>query len=221
MLINYIYTIMISNLKDDKLILIEYTYKENKLRVLKTITKMLIYRNIVSENFETIYSKFVESLKNDETVAYYKKDDEITYAVKFINKDIVSSSKNPDINTFINSENERDKYKFIIVNDIVPKYLNSLRSVKNTEIFLLREVLENLIDHDLVPKKQRILNKEEIIQFKNDYNPLNKDMPRILINDPCARYLNAKENDIIEIIRHDPMSGFCATYRLVVPGFMV
>ncbi len=62
----------------------------------------------------------------------------------------------------------------------------------------------------------RIMLKEEIDQLLDKYNIVVKDLPKIKLNDPATKLLDAKEGDVLEIKRDSKTAGQYSYYRLVV-----
>ena len=75
----------------------------------------------------------------------------------------------------------------------------------------------NLIEHIYVPSHE-ILSNEESQQIIETYNTRKRDMPKMLTNDPIARYYNMQPGQICRIIRPSETSGFVSYYRLVIKG---
>jgi DNA-directed RNA polymerase subunit H len=64
--------------------------------------------------------------------------------------------------------------------------------------------------------KYRIMLKEEVDQLLSKYNIVIKDLPKIKVNDPAVKLLDAKEGDVLEINRSSKTAGQYNYYRLVV-----
>ncbi len=62
----------------------------------------------------------------------------------------------------------------------------------------------------------RIMLKEELDQLLSKYNIVIKDLPKIKVNDPAVKLLDAKEGDVLEIKRNSKTAGQYNYYRLVV-----
>lgn len=201
----------------DKLSSVEYTYLEKKHKALETIAKMLINRNVVDTSVENIYDNFKKSLDtNNDEIATYNYNS-ISYKVKFIQRQVQTIKKTPEIEVFL--EEHAKHYKFLIVSGINEKVKKFLSSVINLEIFTLSEIIINVIDHYLVPK-HKLLTSTEKDKLIKEYELKNKDLPRIYISDIISRYYNAQIGDIFEIERYSPISGYSTFYRLVVPGII-
>jgi len=83
-------------------------------------------------------------------------------------------------------------------------------------VYLLeKESKVNILKHELVPE-HIILNDEERKQLLEKLKILPENLPKILSNDPVVKAINAKEGDIIKIIRKSPTAGLSIYYRLVV-----
>ncbi len=69
--------------------------------------------------------------------------------------------------------------------------------------------------NELVPKHE-ILSEEEKKKLLEKFNISLKQLPRILITDPCVKALGAKVGDVIKITRKSPTAGEYFYYRVVV-----
>lgn len=116
----------------------------------------------------------------------------------------------------------KDKYgegtKMILVlkekhNVIITKELTSEQYI-NVELFIFKDLIYNKVRHVGVPEHIK-LNEEEIKELLNKYKLNKRQLPRMQITDPVARYYGAKGGDIFKIIRKSESSGFYTTYRLV------
>ncbi len=73
------------------------------------------------------------------------------------------------------------------------------------------------IKHILVPVHKKISEKEKAELLKK-YNITVKELPKILINDPAIAELDAKEGDVVKIIRKSHTSGEIIYFRGVTSG---
>ena len=73
----------------------------------------------------------------------------------------------------------------------------------------------NILKHELVPE-HIILNEDEKNELLEKYRIKPKNLPKILTTDPVAKALNAKEGDILKIIRKSKTAGTSLYYRIVV-----
>jgi DNA-directed RNA polymerase subunit H len=72
-----------------------------------------------------------------------------------------------------------------------------------------------IVEHFLVPLHTK-LNDKEAAELLKYHNIAIKELPKIFIDDPAIRHLDAKENDIIKIVRVSPTSGKSIFYRGVI-----
>ena len=70
-------------------------------------------------------------------------------------------------------------------------------------------------DHNLVPE-HILLTPEEGEDVLRRYGIEAPQLPKIHVNDPAAKEINAKVGDIIKIIRRSPTANQSVFYRLVI-----
>jgi len=58
--------------------------------------------------------------------------------------------------------------------------------------------------HDLIPKHIKLSDKEKSQLFEK-YNVSLRELPKILKNDPAIARLNAREGDVIKVIRKNDL----------------
>jgi DNA-directed RNA polymerase subunit H len=75
-------------------------------------------------------------------------------------------------------------------------------------------VSKDILKHELVPS-HAVLSKSEIEKIFKDLDFEIEHLPRIKINDPVVKSIDAKKGDILEITRDSPTAGTFITYRLV------
>ncbi|MDP2750247.1 MAG: DNA-directed RNA polymerase subunit H [Nanoarchaeota archaeon] len=68
--------------------------------------------------------------------------------------------------------------------------------------------------HILVPKHVK-LNKDETKALFEHYKITNKELPRILKNDPAIVNLNVEIGDVVKITRNGSVAGTSVFYRTV------
>jgi DNA-directed RNA polymerase I, II, and III subunit RPABC1 len=88
---------------------------------------------------------------------------------------------------------------------------------QNTEVFTIDELLFVLIDHNLVPPHY-LLTSAEKDEYFGTFNHHPRDMKKILVNDPVAKFYGAKVGDLFKIVRPSITSGKDVDYRIVIPG---
>ena len=83
---------------------------------------------------------------------------------------------------------------------------------KNTRIFMGDELLFDITKHILVPKHTKYTEDYDILKKKLMIKHLDK-LPFIGFNDPVARFIGLKENDIVKIERNE-LSQNNVSYRI-------
>ncbi len=73
----------------------------------------------------------------------------------------------------------------------------------------------NILKHELVPE-HIILSENEKKKLLEKFKIKPKNLPKILTTDPVSKVLNAKEGDILKIIRRSETAGTSTYYRIVV-----
>lgn len=81
------------------------------------------------------------------------------------------------------------------------------------ETFQETDLIVNITKHKLVPKHIR-LSSEEKRQLLEKYRLRESQLPRILRDDPVAKYLGLKRGHVVKIIRRSETSGRYASYRI-------
>jgi DNA-directed RNA polymerase subunit H (RpoH/RPB5) len=193
----------------------EMTETERQHSALRTITNMLIARRWLSDQPDEHHSKLIENGKNDiiDTTFIHQGDKKV--AVKFYNAKLNTLKNDGEIDSFL--AKYPDYHKIFIVNEIAPKAEKQIADSKNNEVFRIMEIIRDISKHHLVPK-HILLTSEDSAKLMEEYKIKKKDMGRIYIDDPMARYLYAQKDDIIQIVRETINSGYSTYYRLVVPG---
>ena len=183
-----------------------YNEKEELKIIITNITNMLLNRNWITGEVDKLVEIILKSEDNSEYTIKEK------YKVKLYFQKI-SSIKKTDFEDFL--VNNKKLHKLVIVNEINPKIKTDILSYGNVEVFTKDEFMINIIDHIIIPK-HTLLNADEKKQFLEEYYVKPKDLPRIFITDPIARYYYAKVGDVFRIERPSITSGYSVIYRIVV-----
>ena len=117
------------------------------------------------------------------------------------------------------SMTENDGVVFVILSDInenTQEQFNELENkIPNITIFKYKSLMFNLIDHEYVPKHERITEKNtEKLKLDLMINDLEK-LPIIHKTDAVCRYYNFKPGDVIKVTR-DSLNKKHIAYRYVV-----
>ncbi len=75
----------------------------------------------------------------------------------------------------------------------------------------------SITKHEMVPK-QTLLNDKEKEEVLKKYEIALRQLPRISLNDPVIKLLNAKIGDVVKIQRKSETAGETTYYRVVVRG---
>ena len=73
---------------------------------------------------------------------------------------------------------------------------------------------KNILNHELVPR-HAILSKSEIEKIFKNLDFEIEQLPKIKVDDPVVKSIEAEKGDILEITRNSPTAGTFVTYRLV------
>jgi DNA-directed RNA polymerase subunit H len=73
----------------------------------------------------------------------------------------------------------------------------------------------NILNHELVPE-HIILKENEIKEVLEKFNIKPENLPKILLSDPAVKAINAKEGDILKIVRKSKTAGISIYYRIVI-----
>lgn len=186
---------------------IEKNVEDVRQTVLTNCVKMLNERGVQTFTVDNV-------LKQQSDDLIYNIGDKIV--CKIIFHKITAINKSYGMMEFV--ENYKDSKKIIVVKEINKRVLQHAKDINsNLEVFMEKELMINLIDHELVPK-HKVLSKEKGEEVLKSYIAKKKNMPKILSNDPVSRYYGVKPGDIFRIVRPSEKSGLVPTYRLVVKG---
>lgn len=72
----------------------------------------------------------------------------------------------------------------------------------------------DILEHMLVPKHE-IMSDSEIEDELSDADFVKENLPKIKIEDPVVKHINAKVGDVLRITRDSPTAGEFITYRIV------
>ena len=194
---------------------IEITSDEKTKRVLLNIIKMLSDRSVLDPTkCEKHHNDLIDSV-NDEFLFKIKSDfNDDLYIIKFVHYKLTTIKKITEIENILYNSYQHD-HKIFIVNDIVKKAYDQFLEFKNTEVFLEKELIINILDNILQPKFE-ILTKNERKQLIEEYQLLKKQLPRMLESDPVARYFNLKPGDMVRIIRQSITTCDSIYYRIII-----
>ena len=205
----------------------QYKSKEIvRLTVLTNICRMLVRRGYLSyekykmdsksseskiyvSKFDTIdNNKFIKFIgrKNDANI--YKIDLDKPYVnqnvsdnkfngntiiVKLIPQAVKDVTNSPLLNEFLRSY--KTYHKIVVFESISERVYTYINSIPNSEVFDEPRLMIDLMSHISAPIECSIIQDKDISHF------VNPKLCKILVNDPLARYYNAKKGDILRILR--------------------
>src|SRR5690606_26751152 len=151
------------------------------------IIKMLVERGLLDMSKRDKYIKQIIGTHSDDQTykleldypeKRYDKDNKIMI-IRLVNQKITSLSKSSGISDMLTTY--KSQPKIIVVPSINPKvrYLvqSDTTSYPNTEIFLEKELLINIIDHVSVPK-HILLSDDETKNVLDAYHAKRRDIPK-------------------------------------------
>ncbi|KAL6012742.1 DNA-directed RNA polymerases II 24 kDa polypeptide (RNA polymerase II subunit 5) [Asimina triloba] len=200
---------------------------ENLFRIRKTVLEMLRDRGYLVLDPEMqmtlaeFRAKFAEGdhiKREDLSILKEKPEDDRDKIFVFYSDEPKLGAKN--LKTYISRMKEENVSKAIIITqkNLTPyakKAIAEFSSKFAVEPFQESELLVNITHHHLVPVHQ-LLNSEEKKAMLQHYALKERQLPRILVTDPIARYYGLKRGEVVKITRPSENAGSYETYRWVV-----
>ena len=187
--------------------------KNDKIQtVIKTLCRIISERKYSNKSLKEIFDKLKPLINDDQLV--FTIDDK-KFGIKFVSNFLTTIKKEAGIENFL--EKNSDVHKFVIINRLSDRAVKQILEYKNTEVFTMDELLIVVIDHYLVPQ-HILLSPEEKENYLTTFNHQIRDMKKILLNDPIAKFYGAKVGDMFKIIRPSITAGKDIDYRIVIPG---
>ena len=209
---------------------IEYEMEQNNkvllpklYRVWKTLNKMMEDRGyIIEENYSQIsYQDWLLKNNNKSTLngIFYKKVGENIVRLYFEYLEGLKLIAN-DIGSFFSKMKDAKADSGIIVisgilSSQAKQKLADINIELQVECFNISELMVNITEHAYVPK-HILLTEEEKKELMKRYRIKESQLPKILHNDPVAKYLGLKRGDVVKIIRSSETAGKYVTYRVTV-----
>jgi len=183
-------------------------------KILLNITKMLTERKVLlAKNLDKNYNELLKQ-KTDERIYNIKSDtsDDIYYIMVIYGK-LTTIKRIQGLDVFL--ANSKGYNRIFIGDSINQKAYKQFLELKKAEVFFETDLLINIVEHELQPKFELLLDDEKN-KYMEEYDLNIKNMSRILLTDPICRYYAAKSGDIFRIIRPSHMTAMGFHYRLVV-----
>ena len=189
--------------------------KNDKINTcIKTISRMIHERSLTKQ-FTEIFNKIKSSIVSEDLDEILFTIDDKKYGIKFISAFLTTIKKEVSIENFL--DKNIDVHKFIIINKLSDRAIKQILEYKNTEVFTMDELLVVVIDHNYVPL-HILLSEDDKNEYLATFKHHLRDMKKILVRDPVARFYGAKVGDMFKIIRPCMTSGMDIDYRVVIPG---
>lgn len=187
--------------------------KNDKIQtVIKTLCRIISERKYSNKSLKEIFEKLKPHINDDQML--FTIDDK-KFGIKFVSNFLTTIKKEASIENFL--EKNADVHKFVIINRLSDRAIKQILEHKNTEVFTMDELLIVVIDHYLVPL-HILLSPDEKENYLTTFNHQIRDMKKILLNDPIAKFYGAKVGDMFKIIRPSITAGKDIDYRIVIPG---
>lgn len=201
---------------DFKIFQLEKNNDDIRKTVLTNIIKMLTERNLLDRDILDDNIKKVTNMYSDDYLYIIDLNTNKKCAIKIFNQKITGISKQSGISDYLNRH--KDMQKIVVVKSITTKAGQHVRyNYPNTEIFFENELMINLIENVFVPRYEILdRNSADYKTFYDQYQCKKRNIPKLYMSDPMARYYNLKKNDIVRVIRPSETAGEAAFYRLVI-----
>jgi len=191
----------------------------------KTLMKMVEARKFIVEekqkkmNFDEFKEKYENKTINE---IFYKKDDN--------NKEImrlyIEYFMDPKINAkhfddFLDNMNKiegKSSGIIVVLANLTPQAkqkLIELNIKKPIQCFNINELMINVTEHADVPK-HILIDEKEKKSLLEKYRIKESQLPKILINDPVAKFYGLRKGDVVKIIRNSENAGKYVTYRVTI-----
>jgi len=198
-------------------------------RVYKTVIQMLTDRGYkVPEiqramDFAEFSSKIDKEARSNFRGIYFKTEDESDKIFVFFPDDVKFARD--EMEKHISAMKSNGVNSAIFVFKVEPKNIapadyeavdkdSGVKVGFHIDFFLEDELVVNITEHDLVPK-HLLINDDAKKQLLERYKVRESQLPKILMNDPVARYYGLRRGQVVKIVRDSETAGRYVTYRLV------
>lgn len=199
-----------------------FTSRSNLLKQLKTAG----YNTLAYDNF-TINE--IYSMERHNSLDFNVSNDTNSHIIikYYLDKPIKTNVIQNIINELWNSKNGLDfipdSYIILIIikdepNNSLQELVKQIFAEENIYIILynIKRLQFNILDHSFVPP-HTILNKEENVQFRNNYNVISdKELPTISRFDPVSLAIFIRPKEICKITRSSVNSITSYYYRVCI-----
>lgn len=194
-------------------------------RIRRTLYEMLRDRGYsvpddeINMKFEQFVAKLGEGMKRDDFVIHKcKEKDPLDQIYVFFPEEPKVGVKS--VTSYSNRMKEDKVYNAIVVvrKGLSPQAKQSISLVNkcfNMDVFEEAQLLVNVTKHVLVPKHE-LLTKDQKDELLKRFKVTETRLPRILVDDPVAKYYGLKRGQVVKITRKSQTADTYETYRFVV-----
>lgn len=187
------------------------TEKENQKIIVTNVLKMLSHRGLLNDSdLEKLIKSSYDSVIHNLTFKI-KDNKNNTWKCMLVYENLESLNKNELVNTFVTDDQENNR--IIILKHPNKKIITKILQNKNIEVWADYELMIHFPDNIyFIP--HYLLNDKDKEKVLSDYSI--NEMPLINVNDRASRYIGAKKNDVIKVIRNNPTTFYNVVYRKVI-----
>lgn len=188
------------------------SYKNDLRKSLQTLKAMIEKRSTHNERYRDsrIHNISEEELANMATQQVFSID--ICEKVRLI-YNLAPKYKFVDIKKYVDELADMT-YILILKDKLTGTTVKSIANIPDIQVFELRELMFNIMEHVLVPHHDVIVDEHVIQTMLKSYHLKSKlQLPLILKTDPVARFLALKPGNIVRITRPSPSAGEYIFYR--------
>lgn len=188
----------------------------NNKEILQTSIENLIklfQRRKYLENGQDKIDKIISSINENDIAMLQTPTHKISIYFKQI--DVSNISAGSSLDEFMSKD--LDTLKFIIINSFSKKVYKQIQEYKNSEVFRVYEMLEDIPSKSFIPE-HTLLTTEDEADITSVYKK--EQMAQIKNTDMMCRYYGGKVGNVFRINRYNVNSGYSSYYRVVVndPG---
>jgi len=200
----------------------DFLEKKSLFKVRKTVLEMLSDRNFIIPKEEQItFEEFeVKYINNNFNIYIDSGNDELGKIYIYFhneNKSLAKSELRNILNKLIETYEDENIKLIILLKE--EKGLSTItkeitkEEYKNVEVFMNKYMMFNITHHQYVPQ-HIIINEKDEHELLDKFSITKNKLPKILKNDPIAKYYGMKPNQICKIIRKSPEVGESIYYRI-------
>jgi DNA-directed RNA polymerase I, II, and III subunit RPABC1 len=194
-------------------------------RVWSTLMKMLndrgynVPENMLQMSLNSLKQRFVDKKSRECLISYFAKIDDPDTKI------MIYFDDNPRITVpiiaTIAQRMHKDSIKRTLMvgkGTITPSAKQAIIEVQShfvIEFFEEKELLVNIMEHELVPHHIVMTEVEKQALLKR-YRVKESQLPKIQINDPVSRHYGLSKGQVLKIIRTSETAGKYITYRIAV-----